>query len=218
MKLMLHAAALSLLLGLACHQPDVVVRTAAGEQAAVSRYSTFSFVLPDPKDMEEAGLDPQVLQRFAVMSVEELKGRGYHPVGAEHAEVLVAVSPFVNEYNTERVDMDKSGRENSQFDSSMRASGMLTVSFVDAKSKQIVFQRVAEARLLQTGPSDERMHEAVTELYAGIPAPTNPVAAPPAAVAAPGAAPASAPAPAASAAPPDPEEPQATETSATPKR
>jgi len=217
MKLMLHAAALSLLLGLACHQPDVVVRDASGEQAAVSRYSTFSFVLPDPKDLQEAGIDPQVLQRFAVLSVEELKGRGYHPVGAEHAEVLVAVSPFINEYNTTRVDMDPSGRENSKFDSSTRESGKLTVSFVDAKSKQVVFQRVAEARLLQPGPSDERLHEAVTQLYAGIPAPTHPVAAPPAAVAAPASAPA-APAPAASATPPDPEEPQATETSAPPKR
>jgi hypothetical protein len=212
MKLMFHAAALSLLLGgLACHQPDVVVRDASGEQNAVSRFSTFGIVLPDPKDVADAGLPPEALPRMAILSVKELEGRGYKPVPPEHADMLITFGPQINEYTTQRVDMDKSGRENEKFDQSQHASGMLTVSFLDAKTKQIVFQRVAETRLLQGGPSEEKMQSAVTKLFADIPPPAQ-LASSASAVATP--APAPAQAPAAAAAAPDSEEPQATEAAA----
>ena len=96
MKLMLHAAALSLLLGgLACHQPDVIVRDASGEQSAVSRFSTFGILLPDPKDIADAGLPPDGLHRLATMSVKELEGRGYKPVPPEQADMFITFGPQV---------------------------------------------------------------------------------------------------------------------------
>jgi hypothetical protein len=212
MKLMLHAAALSLLLGgLACHQPDVVVRDASGEQSAVSRFSTFGIVLPDPKDVADAGLRPEDLHHLATLSVKELEARGYKPVASEHADMLITFGPSVYEYTTQRVDMDPSGRENQKFDQTQHASGTLTVSFIDAKAKQIVFQRIAETRLLQGAASEEKMHLAVNQLFADLPPPAQPASSAPA-VATP--APAPAPAPAAAAPTPDSEEPQATEAAA----
>jgi hypothetical protein len=215
MKLMLHAAALSLLLGgLACHQPDVIVRDASGEQGAVSRFSTFGILLPDPKDVADAGLAPDALHRLAALSVKELEGRGYKPVPPEQADMFITFGPRVTEYTAERVDMDPSGRENQKFDQSQHASGMLTVSFIDAKSRQIVFQRIAETRLLQGGPSEEKMQLAATQLFADLPPPARAAASAPAVATA---SPTPAPAPAAAAEAPDPEEAQATETAA-PKR
>ena len=66
MRAMSHAVALSLLLSAAaCHQEDVVVRTAEGQESAVGRYSTFTVVLPDPKDLEDDGMTGDALQQIA---------------------------------------------------------------------------------------------------------------------------------------------------------
>jgi hypothetical protein len=187
MKLTLHAAALSLLLsGLGCHQPDVVVRTAAGEQGAVGHYSTFGVLLPDPEELAEEDIDPEAIQRFAVLSVEKLQSLGYKPVKPEEADMLIALGPRVTIYGTTRVHSDVAGSDHAKFDETKHAQGSLTVSFVDTKSKQIILQRVAETRILQGGPSEAKLQLAVTEVFDGIPQapPAAPEAAPAAAAAA----------------------------------
>jgi hypothetical protein len=211
MKLTLHAAALSLsLFGLACHQPDVVVRTAAGEQAAVGRYSTFGILMPDPQELADEDIDSEAIKRFAILSVEKMKSLGYKPVKPEEADMVIALGPSMTTYGTPRVHSDVSGNSQAKFDETQRAEGTLTVSFVDAKSKQIVLQRVAETRVLQTGPSEEKLNLAVTQVFDGIPqAPAQSASAAVSPAAVPPAAP-----PAAAAAEPAPEEGAAAEPAA----
>jgi len=179
-----------------CHQEDVVVRTASGEQSTVGRYSTFTVVVPNPEDLIENDIKPETLQTIASYAVEELQSRGYTPVAAEQADLFVAFGPRLTVYGVTRAeDVNENNKDSSRFDETTHAQGTLTVSFIDAKAKAVVLQRVAETRLLIGGPSEDKMRKGIAQVFEGIPhatAAAAPAPAAPAPEAAPAAAPASA--------------------------
>jgi hypothetical protein len=166
---LLHLVALSLLLlGLGCTQEEVVVRTAAGEESAVGRYSTFGILLPDPQDLKDEGMKIETLQKIASLSIEELKARGYRPTPPDKADLLIVFGPRVTIYGNTRVE-SSTGYYDPKYDQTQHAQGTLTVAFLDAKTHGVLLTRVAETRLLMGGPSDEKMRKGVAQLFEPIP-------------------------------------------------
>jgi len=210
---------LLLLSGVACHQEEVVVRTAEGQESAVGRYASFGILLPDPKELEEEGMKIDTLQQIAKLAIEQMQQRGYQPRPPQEADLVIVFGPRVQIYGTTRVTTD-TGYADDKYDRTMHAQGTLTVAFVDPKTRAIVLKRVAETRLLMGGPSQEKMRTGVAKIFEGVPRAT--VAAAPASasmtsVAAAPAASAPAAAAPASSAPPAPPPPETAEASATPK-
>ena len=173
-----------------------MVRTAEGQESAVGRYTSFGILLPDPQDLADEGMKIETLQQIASMSIDELKQKGYQPKPPQEADLIIVFGPRVNIYGTTRTKSD-TGYEDDKYTRSMHAQGTLTIAFVDAKTKAIILKRVAETRLLQGGPSEEKMRKGIAQVFEPIPnaplaaaAPAAP--APPAASVAPAAPPATA--------------------------
>lgn len=214
MRAMSHAVALSLLLLLgaaACHQEEVMVHTAEGQESAVGRYASFSVVLPDPQDLKDEGIKPDTLQQIGKLAVEQMQQRGYQPTPPEQADLLIVFAPRVDIYGTQHTT-SSTGHPDDKYDRTMHAQGTLTVVFVDAKTKAQILRRVAQTRLLQGGPAEGKMRTGVAQIFEGVPHAAGAAAAPAPVAAAPGAAPAvpAAAAPAAPAAPAPPETAEAT--------
>jgi hypothetical protein len=178
MRAMSHAVALSLLLlsAAACHQEDVMVHTAEGQESAVGRYASFSVVLPDPKDLENEGMTGEALQQIAKLSVEQMQQRGYQPAAPEQADLLIVFGPRVDVYGTTHTN-SSTGHPDDKYDQTMHAQGTLTVVFVDAKTKEQILRRVAQTRLLQGGPAEEKMRTGVAQIFEGVPRASAPAAA-----------------------------------------
>jgi len=171
----LYAVGLSaclLLGGIGCSQEDVVVRTAAGEQASVARFATFGVILPSPEDLIENEMKPETFEQLAKLSIEEMQRRGYQPVAAEAADLWIVFGPRLTKYGVTRssdADNIGSGKDESKYTDTMHAEGKLTISFVDAKAKSIIYQRVAETRILVGGPSEEKMKTGMAQIFADVP-------------------------------------------------
>jgi hypothetical protein len=168
----LYAVGLSacLLLGsIGCSQEDVVVRTAAGEQGAVARYTTFGVVLPSPEDLVENEMDPATFEQLAKLSVEEMQRRGYQPVAPETADLWIVFGPRLTKYGVTRAEDTNLGSDADKYNETTHAEGKLTISFVDTKAKSIVYQRVAETRILVGGPSETKMKEGMAQVFADVP-------------------------------------------------
>jgi len=168
----LYAVGLSacLLLGsIGCSQEDVVVRTAAGEQASVARFATFSVILPSAEDLVDNDMKPETFQQLATLSVEEMQRRGYQPVAAETADLWIVFGPRLTKYGATKVEDSNQGSGADKYNDTMHAEGKLTISFVDAKAKSIIYQRVAETRLLVGGPSETKMKEGMAQVFADVP-------------------------------------------------
>ena len=180
----LYAVGLSaclLLGGIGCSQEDVVVRTAAGEQASVARFATFGVILPSPEDLIENEMKPETFQQLAKLSVEEMQRRGYQPVAAETADLWIVFGPRLTKYGVTR--SEDSNVASDKYTDTMHAEGKLTISFVDAKAKSIIYQRVAETRLLVGGPSEPKMKQGMAQVFADVPNAPGGAAAPGAAAA-----------------------------------
>jgi hypothetical protein len=163
------AVVLSLLLsGTACHQEEVVVRTAEGQESALGRYASFGILLPDPEELKEEGMKIETLQQIASLAIEQMQQRGYQPRPPQEADLLIVFGPRVQIYGTTRVNSD-TGHSNDKYDRTMHAQGTLTVVFVDPKTRAIVWKRVAETRLLMGGPSEEKMRTGVAQIFEGVP-------------------------------------------------
>ena len=172
-----------LLGGLGCSQEDVVVRTAAGEQTAVARFATFSVILPSAEDLVDNEMKPETFQQLAQLSVEEMQRRGYQPVAAETADLWIVFGPRLTKYGATRVEDSNQGSGADKYNDTMHAEGKLTISFVDAKAKSIIYQRVAETRLLVGGPSEPKMKQGMAQVFADVPNAPGGAAAPGAAAA-----------------------------------
>ncbi|HKO92137.1 MAG TPA: DUF4136 domain-containing protein [Polyangiaceae bacterium] len=167
----LYAVGLSaclLLGGIGCSQEDVVVRTAAGEQANVARFSTFGIILPTPEELEQNEMKPENAEALAKLALEEMERRGYQPVAPDTADLLIVFGAQVTKYGPTKAE-DTSLGADSKYTDTRHAEGKLTISFVDAKAKSIVYQRVAETRLLVGGPSEPKMKEGMAQVFAEVP-------------------------------------------------
>ena len=181
-KLYVVGLSACLLLGsIGCSQEDVVVRTAAGEQASVARYSTFGVVLPSPEDLVENDMKPETFEQLAKLSVEEMQQRGYQPVAPETADLWIVFGPRLTKYGVTKAEDTNQGKDAEKYNDTTRAEGKLTISFVDTKTKSIIYQRVAETRLLQGGPSETKMKTGMAQIFADVPKAPGGAAAPAAA-------------------------------------
>jgi hypothetical protein len=148
----------------------VHVQTANGEQASVSRFRTFGVVLPDPEELSENFMKPETFQKLAQLSIDEMKARGYAPVDAQQAELLIGFSPGLTLAHAVRVyNQDKTGRPDSDpLTQQATGEGRLTVSFVDTRARQIVLTRVAQTRV-NTQLGEGQMRELISSIFAGTP-------------------------------------------------
>lgn len=159
--------AVVLLHGFGCSTKEVYVRTASGAEASVGHFETFGVLLPDPRDLKEHDIEPELLTKLGNLAVEEMKGRGYQAIAAENAQLIVALSPGVREFDGFYRIAPTSKPDVAELDSGMK-EGRLTVSFVDVKAKQVVLQRVAQARV-SLGIPDARLRDAMNEIFNGVP-------------------------------------------------
>lgn len=168
---------------LGCTSDALQVYTAKGSETAVSRFKTFAILIPEADEMEHANMRPEAMKRFAELSVQRMQSLGYQPIAAPQADLLLAFSPRLDTLRSIRT-YTPSGREEDATDHRGMAEGTLKVSFVDVKGKQIVLERVANARV-DLGVSEQTMNDAVTAIFKDVPrAAVADVAAPQPAVAA----------------------------------
>jgi len=163
----IFSAVLGAMVLAACTTDGLQVYTAQGSETAVSRFKTFAIIIPDPDEMEHANMRPEVMKRFAELSVQRMQSLGYQPIAASQADLMLAFSPRLDTLRAIRT-YTPSGRDEDATDHRGMAEGSLKVSFVDVKGKQIVLERVANARV-DLGVSEQGMNEAVAAIFADVP-------------------------------------------------
>jgi hypothetical protein len=141
--------------------------TVMGQPAAVTKYKTFGVVIPDPGELEENQMLPETMQHIAALSVQRMQSLGYQPVAAKDADMLIGLSPEARLYGPLKVVNETNGT-NQTLDEHFDAEGTLNVSFVDMRANQIVFKRVAKARV-NTRLGEEQMQEVVASVFEGMP-------------------------------------------------
>jgi uncharacterized protein DUF4136 len=151
----------------ACTSDALQVYTAQGSEAAVSRFKTFAILIPEADEMEQANMRPEVMKQFAELSVQRMQSLGYQPIAASQADLWLGFSPRLDTLRSIRT-YTPSGREEDATDHRGMAEGTLKVSFVDVKAKQIVLERVANARV-DLGVSEQGMNDAVAAIFKDVP-------------------------------------------------
>jgi hypothetical protein len=155
-----------LLCTLGCEQ-KLDVQTAAGEESLIAHYTTFGLLLPDPDELRQSGIKPETLQRLSRLSTDSLLDLGYRPTAAEQADLLIAIRPGVKSFRQLHAYAPLGRSDNLPAERGYD-EGILTMSFIDARLKQSILERVAQIRL-GDGVSEEQMQAVVARLFEGIP-------------------------------------------------
>jgi hypothetical protein len=161
-----RAICLSALFFAGCGE-SVQAFTVMGQPAAVTKYKTFGVVIPDPEDLKENQMRPETMQHLAQLSVQRMQSLGYQPVAPKEADLLIGLSPEATLYGPLKVVNETNGT-NQHLDEHFDAEGTLNVSFVDMHANQLVFKRVAKARV-NSRLGEEQMQEIVASVFEGMP-------------------------------------------------